>query len=79
MAITFFGVSIFILAKAFPENTVFVTSKPFCKSGKVHAPVTIPASSFTATAGAIAFPLILCAKTITSAFKFVAAVAIKLA
>ena len=71
--ITLTGVSILICANAFPEKTVLVTVNPLLVSGKLFAPVTIPACNFTATAGAIAFPFKLCAKTNTDALEAFAA------
>ena len=71
--ITLTGVSILICANAFPEKTVLVTVNPLLVSGKLFAPVTIPACNFTATAGAIAFPFKLWAKTSTDALAAFAA------
>ena len=79
MAITLIGVSILMLAKALPEKTVLVTSKPLLVLGKLHAPVTMPAPSRTATAGAMALPFILWANTTTVAFIFFAAAATRVA
>ena len=76
---TFTSVSILMEANAFPENTVFVTINPSSVFGNAQAPATKPALNFTATAGATALPLILCANTITLAPNVFAAAATTLA
>jgi len=62
----FTGVLIATLAKAFPEKTFFLTTKPLVVSGNPTAPDTNPAFKRMESLGAMAFPSTLFENTITS-------------
>ena len=65
-----------IFAKAFPEKTFFLTTKPLLVSGNATAPETRPAFNLADNLGAIAFPSTLFENTITVAPVFPATSAI---